>query len=329
LVNNATATPLRDGNVTVLDPLAQQARECFKQQAAAIEALGSRVHRSFGLAIRLMHSVQGHVVVSGIGKSGHVGKKLAATFASTGTPSFFLHSTEALHGELGALTQNDVVLLISYSGETQEVVELLPHLQDRGIPTIALVGNPGSTLARKADVFLDVSVDREICPNNLAPTSSTLATLAMGDALAVCLMRMRAFATEDFARLHPGGRLGRRLRCKVRNVASPVPTIPRTATARDCILSLTRSHVHVLVVEDRGRPCGIVTDKELSRVLHTSDLALDVPVAEVMSPDLPTIDGEILIEEAELRMMQHGLDALLVTDKHGKICGVLTAGSER
>jgi len=321
---NATAQA-REDNVSVLDPMAQQARDCFRQQAAAIEALGSRVDRSFALALRLLYSVQGHVVVSGIGKSGHIGKKLAATLASTGTPSFFLHATEGLHGELGALTEGDVALLISYSGETDEVCALMPHLQSRGIPTIALVGTPGSTLAKAADVFLDVSVDREICPNNLAPTSSTLASLAMGDALAVCLIRQRGFEAEDFARLHPGGRLGRRLRCKVRDVALPVPTVQRTATARDCIIALTRSRVHVLLVVDRGRPCGIVTDRELQRVLHTSDLALDVPVAEVMNPELPTIDADTPIGDAEIRMLQQGLDALIAVDADGKVCGVLTA----
>ncbi len=319
------ATDAGGSNVSVLDPLAHDARECFRQQAAALAALGSRIDGAFGKAVRLLYQTEGHVVVTGIGKSGLVGRKLAATLASTGTPSFFLHAAEACHGDLGMVTKRDCVILISYGGETDEVVRLLPHLQARGVSTIALAGRAGSRLARGVDVFLDVSVESEICPNNLAPTTSSLATLAMGDALAVALMRLRGFDAQDFAKLHPGGGLGRRLVARVREVMfrEPLPVVERSAKARDCVLALARARLHVVLVQHEDELCGIVTEKELRSVLESEDASLDMPVAEIMNPEPPVIDVDALYGAAEQRMDRDGVDALVAVDRDGCVRGVV------
>ena len=323
-LRNATAIAY-DATLSVLDPLTRDARECFRQQAAAIEALSRRVDHRFGAALRLLYGVEGHVVVVGIGKSGIVGKKIAATLASTGAPSFFLHAAEAFHGDLGMLTDHDAVIMISYSGETEEVTRLLPHLHARGVPTIAIGGREESTLARGVDVFLDVSVEREVCPNNLAPTSSTLATLAMGDALAVSLMRMRGFQAEDFARVHPGGSVGRRLLGRVRDamVRAPLPTVPVTATLRDCFVALTRGLLNVVLVVDQGRLCGIVTDAGLREALETDDVCLDAPVDRIMKPQPAAIDADASLVAAEEEMSMRGVNTLVAVDGTGQVCGVL------
>lgn len=322
--SNAAQEP-GSSNVSVLDPLARDARECFRQQAAALAALGSRIDGAFGKAVRLLYQTDGHIVVTGMGKSGLVGRKIAATLASTGSPSFFLHSAEALHGDLGMVTDRDAVILISYGGETEEVVRLLPHLEARGIPMIALVGRTDSRLARGVDVFLDVSVEKEICPNNLAPTTSSLATLAMGDALAVALMRLRGFDAQDFARLHPGGGLGRRLVSRVCEmmIREPLPIVDRSATARDCVFALARGTLHVVLVQHDGELCGIVTEKELRAALGEQDASLDTPVARIMNPRPPVIDVDAPYGEAEQRMERDGVDALVAVDRDGCVRGVV------
>jgi len=322
-----TATAIAyDGSVSVLDPFAPEARECFRQQAAAIAALSSRVDGTFTDAVRLLHAIEGHIIVTGIGKSGLVGQKIAATLASTGSPAFFLHAAEAYHGDLGMVTDHDAVLLISYSGETDEVVRLLPHLSERGVPMLALVGNPRSTLARGVDVSLDISVDKEICPNNLAPTSSTLTTLAMGDALAVALIRLRGFHTEDFARLHPGGNLGRRLCSRVEDVmlSTDLPVVRPDAKLSECMFALARSRLNVaLVVNGDRRLCGLVSEVELGHALEKNGHTLDVAVEKIMNARPAAIEGSAMLGEAEAIMRREGVDALVVVDRSRRVRGVL------
>ncbi|MCB9659664.1 MAG: KpsF/GutQ family sugar-phosphate isomerase [Sandaracinaceae bacterium] len=308
-----------------LDPLIAEARDTFEQQAAAVAALARRVDRSFGLASHLLHATEGHVVVCGIGKSGLIGQKLAATFASTGTPSFFVHAAEAFHGDLGMITERDTVLLISYSGETEEIIRLLPHLQARGIPTIGLVGALGSTLAKGVDIALDVSVRGEVCPNNLAPTNSTLAALAMGDALAVSLMRLRDFRPQDFAQLHPGGALGRRLRTRVRDAmrSEDLPFLPPTATLGQCLLAAARGRLGMVIVVEAGQLVGVVCDAALHLAMERHDANLSVPVSEIMRLDPPTVTPSTLLAEAE-RVMAEERHAYLVVVEGGRgVVGVL------
>lgn len=311
--------------VSVLDPLARDARQALRDQAKAIESMASRLEDgAFGSAVRLLHGIEGHVVVTGIGKSGLVGRKIAATLASTGSPSFFLHAAEAQHGDLGMITPRDAVILISHSGETEEVVRLLPHLQARGVAMIALVGDPESTLGQGVDIALDVSVEREICPNNLAPTSSTLAALAMGDAIAVSLMRLRGFDAHDFARLHPGGSVGRRLLGRVSDAmtSGPLPAVARDSTMSDCVFAMAKSRLPIVLVMEDDDLIGTVSEQELKRALD-QDAALDMPVANVMNPVPPAVERDLPLRDAHNRMRDDGLDALVVLDGESKVCGVL------
>lgn len=305
--------------------LTEEAREIFLQQSAAIADLASSVDGGFGRSVQLMLDTPGHVIVTGIGKSGLIGQKLAATFASTGTPSFFVHAAEALHGDLGMITDRDLVLLISYSGETEEVLQLLPHLSARGVPTIALVGNRDSNLATEATVALSIAVRREVCPNNLAPTNSTLATLAVGDALAVSLMNMRDFRAEDFARLHPGGRLGRKLHTRIRDVMTGgnLPTVEPDATLRDCLVAAAQGRLGLALVVHRGRLRGIVTSVDLENLLNGDDVDLSLPVGDFMAPRPPVIDQNAWLAEAEHRQEQDGDARFVVVDTKGYLVGLL------
>lgn len=308
-----------------LEPLLIEARETFEQQAAAVGALARRVDRTFGLAAHLLRSTEGHVVVCGIGKSGLIGQKLAATFASTGTPSFFVHAAEAFHGDLGMITERDTVLLISYSGETEEIVRLLPHFRARNIATIALVGELGSTLAKGVDIALDVSVRGEVCPNNLAPTNSTLAALAMGDALAVSLMRLRDFRPQDFAVLHPGGALGRRLRTRVRDAmrADDLPILKPTDTLGQCLLAAARGRLGMVLVVEDGELVGVVCDAALHSAMERHAADLSVSIDRIMRLDPPTVAPSTLLAEAE-RVMAEERHAYLVVVESGRgVVGVL------
>lgn len=317
--------------VSVLDPLARDARQSLREQARAIEAMAARLEDgAFGSAVRLLHGVEGHVVVTGIGKSGLVGRKIAATLASTGTPSFFLHAAEAFHGDLGMITARDAVILISHSGETEEVVRLLSHLQARGVPTVALAGDLESTLSQGVDVALDVSVEREVCPNNLAPTTSTLAALAMGDAMAVSLMRLRGFDSHDFARLHPGGSVGRRLLGRVSDamMTGPLPAVGRDARSSDCVFAMARSRLPIVLVMEDDELIGTVSEHELKRALE-QDAGLDMPVANVMNPIPLVVEQDLPLKDADNRMRADGLDALVVVDAEGKVCGVIVQSTAR
>jgi arabinose-5-phosphate isomerase len=314
-----------EDSVHALDRLAEEARETFREQARSISDLSRRIDRSFGRAVGLLYATPGHVVLTGIGKSGIIARKIAATLASTGTPSFFVHPSEAVHGDLGMITERDTVMLISYSGETEEIIRLMPHLLRLGAPTIALVGRTDSTLGRAADVVLDVSVEREACPNNLAPTNSTLAALAMGDALSVSLMRVRQFGMEDFARLHPGGALGRRLHMSVKDVmhSRDLPTVSPVQTVRESLFTITRGRLGLALVFDGPALRGIVTDGDLRRAMQRHDDVLNVPVSEIMSHHPVTIGQDALFADAEKLMRRRKIKALVVLDKSAAVVGIV------
>jgi len=308
-----------------LERITESARETIEAQARALAELATRIDRTYARAVQLMLRTQGHVVVLGVGKSGHIGRKVAATLASTGTPSFFVHPTEAFHGDLGMITEQDAVLLISCSGETEEVVRLLPHLERIGVPIVALVGRTDSTLAQRADVMLDVSVEREACPHNLAPTTSTLAAMAMGDALAVSLMQARSFDQSDFARLHPGGSLGRKLLMRVCDAMhqGDLPIVSPSQTVRESLFTITRGRLGLAVVINKGKLCGIVTDGDLRRAMQRHEDVLSLTVGEMMSAEPICIHEHALVAEAEELMRLRKIKALIVVDGKGAVSGVI------
>ena len=317
-------SPRSETDSCALDERTSEARNVFTQQAMAIADLGRRVDRSFGFAVDYLLSTQGHVVLSGMGKSGLIAQKIAATLASTGTPSFFVHPGDAYHGDLGMITPRDTVMLLSYSGETDEVSRLLPHLKEMGVPVIALVGCMDSTLAVSADVALDASVDREVCPHNLAPTSSTLAALAIGDALAVSLMNARGFEPGDFARFHPGGSLGRRLlgRVKDRMRALEIPTVDLRASVSEALVAMARGKVGLVLVSDGDTLRGRLSAETLTAVPSSQ---LQTPVLQHLEPLPPTVDVNARWSEAEELFMEWRADVLLVTDSSGRLLGLLEA----
>jgi arabinose-5-phosphate isomerase len=308
-------------------PLLASARRALAIEARAVEGLLARIDDRFAAACRVCLGCKARVVVTGMGKSGHVARKIAATLASTGTPAFFLHPAEAGHGDLGMITRSDVVLALSNSGETPELVVLLPHLKRLGVPLIVMAGKTDSTLGRAATVTLDVSVAEEACPLNLAPTASTTATLAMGDALAVTLLEARGFTKQDFARSHPGGTLGRQLLLHVEDLMRTGPAIPRTAPGdklRDGLLEMSRKALGMtVIVTPDDRVLGVFTDGDLRR---TFDRQLDVHstlMSEVMTPGCKTIGPRELAAEAVHLMEVHRITALPVTDEQGRLVGAL------
>jgi arabinose-5-phosphate isomerase len=299
----------------------------IETEAGAVAALAARIDERFLAACEYILGCRGRVVVTGMGKSGHIGGKLAATLASTGTPAFFVHPGEASHGDLGMITRDDTVIALSNSGETDEVLTILPIIRRQGVPLIALTGNPDSRLAREASVHLDVSVEREACPLGLAPTSSTTAALVMGDALAVAVLDARGFTADDFARSHPGGRLGRRLLIHVGDImrtGDAMPCIHADALLRDALLEISRKGLGMVVVcDDSGRVEGVFTDGDLRRTL---DRGLDLhrlTIGEVMTRDGFTARPEWLAVEA-LELMESGrINALPVVDDGLKLVGAL------
>ncbi len=307
--------------------LKELARQVLAIEAEAVTRLAARIDDRFVRACRLMLDCRGRIVVLGIGKSGHIGGKIAATLASTGTPAFFVHPAEANHGDMGMITAQDVVVALSNSGETDEILTLLPLIKRLGVPLIALTGNPDSTLGKAADVHIDVSVPQEACPLGLAPTSSTTATLAMGDALAVALLEARGFTAEDFARSHPGGRLGRRLLLLIDDVMHVGEQVPRSGPddlLKEALLEMSRKGLGTTVVVDGDeRVLGVFTDGDLRRTL---DRQLDVHVArvaEVMTRDCKTIAPGTLAAEALRMMQQYKINALPVVNSAGTLVGVL------
>jgi arabinose-5-phosphate isomerase len=302
-------------------------RQALRIEAEAVLALVDRLDASFVAACRICLQCTGRVVVSGMGKSGHVGRKIAATLASTGTPAFFLHPAEASHGDSGMLTRGDAVLAISNSGETVEILTLLPLIKRLGAPLIAMTGNANSTLALEAEAHLDVSVPAEACPLNLAPTASTTATLAMGDALAVALLGQRGFTPEDFARAHPGGALGRRLLLRVADVmrrGSELPVVSPETPLSQGLLEMSRKGLGMTAIVDAtGRVTGIFTDGDLRRAL---DRRIDVhhtTMGAVMTVAFRSIAAQELAVEAVLLMERHAINGLLVLDADGRLVGAL------
>lgn len=302
-------------------------RRVVDTEAAAVAALGERVGEDFAAAARLMYDCRGRVIVTGMGKSGHIGGKIAATLASTGTPAFFVHPGEAGHGDLGMLTGNDVVMVLSNSGETPEVLTLLPLVKRLALPLIALTGNPRSTLARRADVHLDVSVAVEACPLDLAPTSSTTATLAMGDALAIALLEARKFTAEDFARAHPGGALGRRLLLRLEDVmhaGEDMPLVEESTPLAEALLEMTRTRLGMTgVVDGDGRLSGLFTDGDLRRALDDGADVRATPISDVMTRKPRTAGPEMLAAEALHMMETHKINGLIVVDGENRPLGAL------
>jgi len=304
------------------------ARTVLRIEAQAVAALVDRLDEGFLRAVNLLLNCRGRVVVSGVGKSGHVGRKIAATMASTGTPAMFVHASEAAHGDLGMITRSDVLVALSYSGETAELLTIVPTLKREGTPLLAITGNVGSSLARYADVHLDVRVDKEACPLNLAPTSSTTAMLALGDALAVACLDARGFGPADFARSHPGGALGRRLLTKVADImatGADVPSVPITASVMEAVREISRKRLGMTaVLDDDGRLAGIFTDGDLRRLLERGASVRDLGVSEVMTRDPLTIGPGALAAEAA-QLIESTLRNQLLVVEDGRLVGALHA----
>ncbi|TCS37273.1 arabinose-5-phosphate isomerase [Paucimonas lemoignei] len=307
------------------------AQETLQIEADALIAMQHRFARedsqAFSNAVKLLLQCNGRVVVSGMGKSGHIGRKIAATFASTGTPAFFVHPGEAAHGDLGMVTEQDVFVAISNSGESAELLEIVPLIKRMGAKLIAMTGRPTSNLAQLANVHLNVAVDKEACPLNLAPTASTTATLALGDALAVALLDIRGFREEDFARSHPGGSLGRRLLTHVYDVMRSGEAIP--AVTSDVPLSAALMEISqkgmamTAIVDDQFRPIGVFTDGDLRRLLERTQDFSKLAIADVMHANPRAVHPEQLAVDAVQIMEEHRINQLLVTDADGKLVGAL------
>lgn len=302
------------------------AQQTLDTEIAALQVMRSRLDGRITQAVDMVLAMQGRVVVVGMGKSGIIGQKIAATLASTGTPAFFVHPGEAFHGDLGMIKPIDVALLISNSGETEEVLRILPFLQFQKNKIIALTGKMDSTLGIHADVVLDVGVEREACTNNLAPTSSTTNTLAMGDALAVALTVKRNFQPEDFARFHPGGSLGRRLLTRVMDVMhkEPLPMCGPQASFREVVNAITYGRLGLTLVMDEAQTLrGIITDGDLRRAFEAQDEVKQLTAAQMMTADPLTIAPDVRFAEAERYMREKEVSALVVQDDAGKTVGVL------
>ncbi len=300
----------------------------LKTEADAISALTDRLDQGFHNACDLILNCKGRVVVSGMGKSGHIGNKIAATLASTGTPAFFMHPGEASHGDLGMITTDDLVIVLSNSGETSELTLLLPLLKRLGIPLLALTGNPASTLANSANIHLDVSVDKEACPLGLAPTSSTTASLAMGDALAVAVLQARGFTEQDFALSHPGGHLGRRLLLRVSDImhtGSAIPLVTANTTLKDTLLEMTAKGLGMagVVDSDSNRLVGIYTDGDLRRTFENMPDIQSARVCDFMTANCVTIEAERIASEALKIMHDNKINALIVVDRELSVQGAL------
>ena len=303
------------------------ARRVLDIESRAVSHLAERLGATFASACRLLDETRGRVVVSGMGKSGHVSSKIAATLASTGTPAFFMHPAEASHGDLGMITADDTLLAVSYSGETNELLTILPLVRRLGAGLVSITGKPASTLAEQADVHLNVAVDEEACPLNLAPTASTTATLAMGDALAVALLKTRGFTAEDFARSHPSGSLGKRLLLRVDDVMHKGEAVPRVrpeVTLRDGLMEMTAKGLGMTAIVDAGqRAVGIFTDGDLRRALDDGADIHTTLMRDVAHAECKTIGKAALAVEAVRMLEEHSITSLLVIDDHKRLVGAL------
>lgn len=316
----------RSGHSTI-----ELARNVLRIEADAVRALVDRIDESFPAAVELILGSTGRVVVSGVGKSGHIARKIASTLSSTGTPAYFVHAAEASHGDLGMIESGDVFIAISYSGSSAELLEILPLVKRRGAKLIAMTSNADSTLAREADVMLDVRVDREACPHNLAPTASTTATLALGDALALALLDARGFSAADFAHMHPRGALPDQARTQhallrvedVMRSGPEVPSVRADATAMQAVMEMTRARMGMTaVVDDSRRVLGIFTDGDLRRALEKR-VDFTARIEAVMTPSARTIEPGALAVEAVHLMETHKINQLLVVDQRGTLVGAL------
>jgi arabinose-5-phosphate isomerase len=306
------------------EEIIKRGRRVMRLERDALTEAEARIGESFARAVELIASSRGRVIVAGVGKSGLIGRKIAATMTSTGTPAMFLHPTESVHGDLGIVSAEDIAVLISKSGETDELLPLLEQLKRIGVRTIALTGDGASTLARHSDVWLDASVHEEACPHDLAPTTSTTVTLALGDALAVTLLEQKGFRREDFARLHPGGALGRRLLLTVSDVMlrDNLPILPPTATMLEAVVQLGERRGIAIITNGASQLAGVITAGDLTRYMekHT-DLGAHVDVVMVRSPKTATADE--LASSVVYRMEQHGIMAMPVVDEHQHVEGVV------
>lgn len=309
------------------DELKLLAARVLDIESRAVSRLAERLDQAFVDACRLCMETTGRVIVTGMGKSGHIGGKIAATFASTGTPAFFVHPGEASHGDLGMITSQDVVLAVSYSGETEEVVTILPLIKRIGAGLISMTGKPGSTLAKAADVHLNVHVDEEACPLNLAPTASTTATLAMGDALAVALLESRGFTAEDFALSHPSGSLGKRLFLRVSDVmhrGDEIPAVAPDVTLSQGLVEMSRKGLGMTAVTDAdSRILGVFTDGDLRRALDDGVDVHRTLMRDVMHENCKTAAADILAAEAVHLLEEHAITSLLIADDEGRLIGAL------
>ncbi|EAK4812095.1 KpsF/GutQ family sugar-phosphate isomerase [Campylobacter jejuni] len=301
------------------------AKEVFEKEAQAILDLATNLDENFNQAVNLMLNTKGRCIVSGMGKSGHIGAKIAATLASTGTPSFFIHPGEALHGDLGMLTSEDVLIAISNSGETEEILKIIPAIKKREIPLIVMCGKKNSTLVKQGDIFLNIAVEKEACPLQLAPMSSTTATLVMGDALAAALMKVRNFKPDDFALFHPGGSLGRKLLTKVKDlmVSSNLPIVHPDTEFNDLVDVMTSGKLGLCVVLENEKLVGIITDGNLRRALKASDKPrFDFKAKEIMSINPKVVDADAMASEAEGIMLKHKIKEIIV-GKEEKVVGII------
>ena len=306
-----------------------QIRQCavdtIHAEADAVSRLATLLTDDFEGAVRAILACTGKVVVTGMGKSGLIGKKIAATLASTGTPAFFLHPGEAYHGDLGMISRNDIVLAMANSGQTDEILRLIPFMQRNGNRIIAMTGNPESTLAKNAHYHLNVNVTREACPMNLAPTSSTTAMLVMGDALAIALIRERNFRPEDYAVFHPGGSLGRRLLTRVRDVMrKDIPCVEPTATLGDVIIRISDARLGIAAIVEQGRLTGVITDGDVRRAMTKyKENFFNIEARQIMSRSPKTVSPDARITEAEEMMRTHKIHSIVVTDESGGPVGVV------
>lgn len=311
----------RSSDEEILD----RGRRVLRLEAEAVTGTERRLDENFARAVRMLAGCQGRVIVSGVGKSGLIGRKIAATLTSTGTPATFLHPAESAHGDLGIVGSSDIGILISRSGESDELVTLVDHLKRFGVPTIAITGAKGSALARHSDVALDATVEKEACPHDLAPTTSTTAALALGDALAIALLEEKGFAAEDFARLHPGGSLGRRLLTRVADVMvrSPLPVVPATATLREVIVLIAEQRGIAIVSDDRKKVRGVYTAGDLTRLMEREENVFPIVIGTVMNAKPRTAQADELGSAVVFRMEQDGIMSMPVLDESADLVGVV------
>ncbi|EEV1514639.1 KpsF/GutQ family sugar-phosphate isomerase [Escherichia coli] len=316
-----------DDQSSTIDPyLITSVRQTLEEQGAALQNLSKQLDSGqYQCVLNLIMNCKGHVILSGMGKSGHVGRKMSATLASTGIPSFFIHPAEAFHGDLGMITPCDLLILISASGETDEILKLVPSLRNFGNRIIAITNNGHSTLAKNADAVLELHMANETCPNNLAPTTSTTLTMAIGDALAIAMIHKRKFMPNDFARYHPGGSLGRRLLTRVADVMQhDVPAVQLDASFKTVIQRITSGCQGMVMVEDaEGGLAGIITDGDLRRFMEKEDSLTSATAAQMMTREPLTLPEDTMIIEAEEKMQKHRVSTLLVTNKANKVTGLV------